>query len=64
MKFNGKQLIEDCGGPKAVAEKLGKSRTAFYRLIATGYVGTPTMCQLLSAYPKLNFMKYFESEDE
>jgi hypothetical protein len=64
MKFNGSQLVEDCGGPKAVAEKLGKSRTAFYRAKNTGYVGTPTLCELLKHYPKLNFMKYFEEDDD
>jgi len=60
MKFNAAKLIDDCGGPKALAEKLGKSRTAFYRVMHTHYLGSNTICEILEAYPKLNLMKYFE----
>lgn len=59
--FNATRLVEDCGGVHKVAEALGKTRTAPYRIMRTSYMSTPNLCQLLDRYPNLNLMDYFEN---
>lgn len=63
VKFNARQLITDCGGVAQVAQDLGKSRTAPYRMMATGYMGTPILAKLLEHHPDINLNKYFERQD-
>jgi hypothetical protein len=60
LKFNAARLVEDCGGVTAVALTLGKTRTAPYRMLKTGYMGTPALAKLLAKYPDLNLNNYFE----
>lgn len=62
LKFNAAKLIDDCGGVCSVAVALGKTRTAPYRMIRTGYMSTHTLAQLLHEYPHLNLNEYFEAE--
>ena len=61
--FNATKLVEDCGGVHKVAEALGKTRTAPYRIMRTGYIATPVLCKLLDSYPNLNLNDYFENDD-
>lgn len=63
LRFNATRLVEDCGGVHKVAEALGKTRTAPYRMMRTGYMSSPTLGQLLEVFPYLNLNDYFESED-
>jgi|TARA_R110000764_G_scaffold19334_1_gene50900 DNA-binding phage protein len=60
LKFNVSRLVQDCGGVSQVAELLGNTRTAPYRAMRTGYLGTPTLARLLEHYPNLNINSYFE----
>ena len=61
LTFNAKRLVADCGGVRAVADTLGKTRTAPYRMMRTGYVGTNTLAELLTRNPHLNLNDYFET---
>ena len=60
IKFNASRLVHDCGGVSTVAKLLGNTRTAPYRAMRTGYVGTPTLALLLEHNPNLNINSYFE----
>jgi hypothetical protein len=64
LRFNAARLVEDCGGVSAFAQCLGKTRTAPYRAINTGYLGTPTLARLLAQHPHLNLHDYFEETNE
>jgi thymidylate synthase ThyX len=59
-KFDAKKLIDDCGGPRAVAEQLGKARTAPYRMIRTRFMNTHQLEKLIENNPNLNLNHYFE----
>ena len=57
-----KKLIEDFGGVRKVAEVLGKSRTAPYRMMQTRYMTTWHFEQLKKAQPSINLDNYFEDK--
>ena len=63
MTFNAKRLVADCGGVREVAKILGKTRTAPYRMMRTGYVGTNVLGKILEQRPEINLNDYFEMED-
>lgn len=63
LRFNASKLVDDCGGVHKVAEALGKTRTAPYRMMRTGYMGTPALGQLLEVFPNINLNDYFENDD-
>lgn len=63
MQFNVKRLVQDCGGVRAVAEIMGKTRTAPYRMMRTNYMGTNVLAKVLEANPSLNLNDYFEKRD-
>jgi len=52
--FNAKKLIDDCGGVRAVAEQLGKARTAPYRMIRTRFMTTHQLETLMQNNPTIN----------
>jgi len=60
LKFNAVRLVEDCGGVREFAASMGKTRTAPYRMMRTGYTGTNTLALVLEKYPHLNINDYFE----
>jgi hypothetical protein len=62
--FNAKKLIDDCGGIRRVATILGKTRTAPYRMIATGLMNTRQFEKLLASNPDLNLNHYFEEAND
>lgn len=62
--FNAKKFIADCGGVRRVAEVLGKTRTAPYRMITTGLMNTRQFERLLTDNPNLNLNHYFEEQDD
>ena len=51
MTFNAKKLVADCGGVREVAKILGKTRTAPYRMMRTGYMGTNVLAKLVEHNP-------------
>lgn len=63
MQFNAKKLIEDFGGVRKVAEVLGKSRTAPYRMMQTRYMTTWHFEQLKQADPSINLDNYFKDNN-
>ena len=63
MHFNAKKLIEDFGGVRKVAEVLGKSRTAPYRMMQTRYMTTWHFEQLKQADPSINLDNYFKDNN-
>jgi|TARA_R100001086_G_C11761117_1_gene238153 predicted DNA-binding transcriptional regulator AlpA len=62
MKFNAKKFIQDCGGVKEVSKLLGKTRTAPYRMISTGYMTTWHFEKIKIKKPNIKIDDYFESE--
>lgn len=62
--FNAKKLIADCGGVRRVALILGKTRTAPYRMMASGLMNTRQFEKLLSHNPELNLNHYFEEPND
>ncbi|WP_138465367.1 hypothetical protein [Poseidonocella sp. HB161398] len=60
VKLNVARLIEDCGGPRQVAIITGKSRTAPYRWIKTGYLAAEHLAAIKAACPTLDLDAYFE----
>jgi hypothetical protein len=64
VKFNAERLIDDCGGVCVVAAALGKTRTAPYRMIRTGYMSTHTLAELKNKFPNLNINEYFEADTD
>ena len=63
MQFNAKKFIEDFGGVRKVAEVLGKSRTAPYRMMQTRYMTTWHFEQLKQADPSINLDNYFKDNN-
>ena len=64
MQFNAKQLIDDCGGVRAVAEALGKHRTAPYRMMKTRHMTTWQLEILKYQNPDINLDDYFEETND
>ena len=64
MQFNAKQLIDDCGGVRAVAEALGKHRTAPYRMMKTRHMTTWQLEILKYQNPDINLDDYFEDRND
>lgn len=64
LKFNAKKFINDCGGVNEVANLLGKSRTAPYRMMSTRYMTTWHFEQIISNKPSIKIDDYFECESE
>ncbi|MEK9747211.1 MAG: hypothetical protein VW443_00400 [Pseudomonadales bacterium] len=64
IRFNAKRLVEDLGGVRTAAAILGKSRTAPYRWISTGYMSTYQLEQIKQVRPEIKFDQYFEEENE
>lgn len=64
LEFNVKRLVNDCGGVREVAKIMGKTRTAPYRMMRTGYMGTNVLAKILEANPTLNINDYFETKNE
>ena len=62
--FNAKRFIADCGGVRRVSEDLGKTRTAPYRMIATGLMNTRQFEVLLSRNPDIDLNHYFEEAND
>ena len=62
MNFNAVKFIDDCGGISEVARVMGKHRTAPYRIIRSGYIGSPLICKLLERNPHLNMNDYFNKD--
>ncbi len=63
VRFDAKRLVDDLGGVRNAAEILGKSRTAPYRWMNTGYMSTFQMEQIKEIRPDINFDDYFENGD-
>lgn len=62
MQFDVESLVKDCGGPRAFAKIIGRSRTAAYRAINTGYLATPQLCRVLEHRPEIQLNDYFQPE--
>ncbi len=64
MQLNVHRLIQDCGGPHVLAQKVGVSRTVPYRWVKTRYVSSRVLEKIKAAYPKLKLDRYFEDLNE
>ena len=64
LRFNAARLVADCGGVQAFADLFGRTRTWPYRMMSSGYVGTPTLARILEIYPDLKLNDYFEDRNE
>ena len=64
MNFNAVKFIDDCGGVSEVASVMGKHRTAPYRIIRSGYIGSPLLCKLLERNPHLDLNDYFNKDTQ
>jgi len=64
LEFNVRRLVDDCGGVREVAKIMGKTRTAPYRMMRTGYMGTNVLAKLLEAKPTININDYFERKHD
>ena len=62
MKFNVKQLIEDCGGVTRLAQTIGVSRTTPYRWMQQDMITTTKLSEIKKHFA-LDVDMYFE-EDE
>ncbi len=60
-KFNAARLVEDCGGVREIARKIGKSRTEPYRWMRTGYMHTRQFEMIKAVFPHLDLNQYFEN---
>jgi len=63
-KMNVERLVYDLGGPSAVAKIVGTARTAPYGWIRRGYIGSPALEKIKTAYPQLDLNYYFEESHE
>ena len=61
MKLNVTRLVHDCGGPHAVAKKVGVPRTVPYRWMKSRYLSSRVLERMKAAYPKLKLDRYFEA---
>lgn len=64
MIFNAAKFIDDCGGVNEVARVMDRHRTAPYRIIRTGYIGSPLICKLLERNPHLDLNDYFNKDTQ
>jgi hypothetical protein len=58
--FNVRRLVVDCGGARAFAEIVGKSRTWPYFALRRNYLSTPILARVRAAKPELDLHSYFE----
>ena len=60
MFFNVQRLIDDLGGPAAVASALGIARTIPYRWKRSGTLGLDKLCLIKQHWPGVRLDTYFE----
>lgn len=59
-KLNIRRLVDDLGGAAKVAAIVGVPRTAPYRWMRQGYIGSPALEKIKSEYPNIDLDFYFE----
>lgn len=61
-RFNARALVEDLGGVREVAKRLGVSRSAPYRWISSGAISSRTLERIVTAFPDTDLNKYFAAQ--
>ena len=59
-RLNVDRLVQDLGGPRALAASIGKPRTAPYRWMNTQKVSSEVLALIKSVHPHLDLDDYFE----